>query len=298
MSKSSDANRCLLIAIFVFVLLSLIACGGGGGGGSSTQQPPPPPPVNPAASAPTFWPMAGTYSPTQMVSLSSNTAGATIYYTKDGSTPTSSSNKYTDPIAVSNTTTINAITVASGFSNSSTATATYTIPQQGAQGPQVSIVLTTNDQSHRMSPEGSINFTSGTGSGNVIVIDENQTYQKIDGFGASITDSAAYLLNQIASATDRDAAMINLFTRNGNGIGLSFLRNPMGASDISRTHYSYDDGTADAALTNFSIAHDQADVLPLTLKAKQLNPQLKIMANPWSPPGWMKSSGSMITGSL
>jgi glucosylceramidase len=51
-------------------------------------------------------------------------------------------------------------------------------------------------------------------------------------------------------------------------------------------------------LTFFSIAHDQADIIPLVQQALQLNPQLKIMANPWSPPGWMKTSGSMITGSL
>ncbi|HET9698086.1 MAG TPA: carbohydrate-binding protein, partial [Terriglobales bacterium] len=274
----------------------LIACGGGGGG--STTQPPVPPPVNPAASAPTFWPLAGTYSPTQMVSLSSSTAGSTIYYTKDGSTPTTSSSKYTDPIAVSSTTTINAIAVASGFSNSSAVSAVYTIPQQGAPGPQVSVVLTTSDQSRRMSAESSINFTGKTASSNVIVVDESQTYQQVDGFGASITDSAAFLLNQVASATDRDAVLNNLFTRNGSGIGLSFLRNPMGASDIARTHYSYDDGNEDPTLANFSIAHDQVDVLPLTLQAKQLNPQLKVMANPWSPPGWMKSSGSMKTGSL
>jgi len=94
--------------------------------------------------------------------------------------------------------------------------------------------------------------------------------------------------------------MNDLFTRQGGGIGLSFIRNPMGASDIARSVYSFDDnnGVADPTLANFSIAHDQVDIIPLILQAKQLNPQLKIMANPWSPPGWMKDSGSMIGGSL
>ena len=75
----------------------------------------------------------------------------------------------------------------------------------------------------------------------------------------------------------------------------------MGASDLTRFDYSYDDlatNQTDLNLTNFSIAHDQADIIPLVQQALLLNPQLKIMANPWSPPGWMKTSGSMIGGTL
>jgi O-glycosyl hydrolase len=82
---------------------------------------------------------------------------------------------------------------------------------------------------------------------------------------------------------------------------LSFMRLPMGASDLARYQYSYDDqpgGQTDTNLTSFSIAHDQADIIPLILQARQLNPQMKLMANPWSPPGWMKSSGSMVGGTL
>ena len=95
--------------------------------------------------------------------------------------------------------------------------------------------------------------------------------------------------------------MLALFTRNGGGIGLSFMRLPMGASDLARTQYSYDDlpaGQTDTNLALFSIAHDQADIIPLIVQARQLNPQLKLVANPWSPPGWMKTSGSMVGGSL
>jgi glucosylceramidase len=120
----------------------------------------------------------------------------------------------------------------------------------------------------------------------------------VEGFGASMTDSSAYLLNQVVTPSARDAAMSDLFTRSGSGIGVSFLRNPMGASDLARSMYSYDDGASDPTLANFSIAHDQQDIIPLLIKARQLNPQLKFMANPWSPPGWMKDSGSMIGGSL
>jgi glucosylceramidase len=172
-------------------------------------------------------------------------------------------------------------------------------PQLHAQ--TVSVWLTTDDQSAKLQQQASVTFAAGTNGTNPVVVDETQTYQQIEGFGASMTDSAAYLLNEVATASARSNAMFRLFTRSGSGIGVSFLRNPMGASDIARYHYSYDDlppGVTDTNLTSFSIAHDQADIIPLLQQALQLNPQLKLMANPWSPPGWMKDSGSMIGGAL
>jgi glucosylceramidase len=86
-----------------------------------------------------------------------------------------------------------------------------------------------------------------------------------------------------------------------DGIGLSFLRNPMGASDLARYGYTYDDvpaGQSDPGLSRFSIAHDLADVVPLTRQALQLNPSLTVMASPWTAPAWMKDSGSLNGGWL
>ena len=165
----------------------------------------------------------------------------------------------------------------------------------------VSVWLTTDDQVNKLQPVASVAFTTGSGGSNSVFVDETQTYQRVEGFGASFTDSAGYLLNEVATSLARSNAMYSLFTRNGNGIGVSFVRNPMGASDLARTQYSYDDlpsGQTDTNLTSFSIAHDQADIIPLVQQALQLNPQLTIMANPWSPPGWMKTSGSMVGGTL
>ena len=265
------------------------------GGGSST----PPPPSPPAAATPSFWPVPGTYSPTQ-ITLSDSTSNSTIYYTTDGSTPSASSTRYTGPVTVSSTTTVKAIATASGFSSSAVASATYTVPAQNGTGPAVSIVLTTDDQSRQLQAQPATHFTTASGGSNLIYVDETQTYQPIEGFGAAFTDSAAYLLNEIAPKSALNTVMSDLFTRTGNGIGLSFMRTPMGASDLARSMYSYDDnnGVADPTLANFSISHDQADVIPIILQARQLNPQMKLMANPWSPPGWMKTSNSMIGGAL
>lgn len=78
---------------------------------------------------PTFSPAAGTYNEAQNVTISCTTAGATIYYTTNGDTPTTSSLVYSTPIAISTTTTVKAMAVKTGMDNSSVATATYTIQQ-------------------------------------------------------------------------------------------------------------------------------------------------------------------------
>ena len=79
------------------------------------------------AATPTFSPAAGTFTAAQSVTISDTTSGASIYYTTDSSTPTTSSTKYTGAISVSTTTTIKAMAAASGYNNSAVASATYTI---------------------------------------------------------------------------------------------------------------------------------------------------------------------------
>ncbi|MGI5253261.1 RICIN domain-containing protein [Actinacidiphila glaucinigra] len=136
-------------------------------------------------------------------------------------------------------------------------------------------------------------FEAGNGSeGTVITVDPAARYQPFEGGGASFTDSAAWLMNSSGalSAATRDATMRKLFSPT-EGIGLGFLRNPMGASDIARSHYTYDDTCCD--LSDFSISRDLADVLPMTQRARQLNPDLKVMAVPWSAPAWMKDNGRL-----
>lgn len=133
-----------------------------------------------------------------------------------------------------------------------------------------------------------------------ILVQTDARRQRIDGFGASFTDSSAYLVDTVLSDEERERIMTALFDQN-RGIGLSVLRNPMGACDYARSVYSYDDmpqGESDAGLSSFSIAHDLDSILPLTRRARELNPALKLIASPWSAPAWMKTSQSMNGGSL
>ena len=162
----------------------------------------------------------------------------------------------------------------------------------------VSVALSTHDQSDLLAAQPTVNFAASAADAdtNTIVVDPTQQYQSIEGFGAAFTDSAAYLLMKVEPSTALAGTLNDLFTRDGDGIGLSFMRIPMGASDIALSVYSFDDmtvGETDPSLTNFSIAHDQAYILPLIQQTKRLNPQMKLMANPWSPPGWMKDPTSM-----
>ena len=133
-----------------------------------------------------------------------------------------------------------------------------------------------------------------------ISVDPTKKYQSIDGFGASFTDASASLVDHVLDDSTREEVMTKLFNPH-KGIGLSLLRNPIGASDYARSIYSFDDMPKcheDREFAHFSLAHDEESILPLTKWAMKLNPQLKLISSPWSAPGWMKTSGSMIGGRL
>ncbi|MET9622890.1 ricin-type beta-trefoil lectin domain protein [Streptomyces sp. NPDC006464] len=178
-----------------------------------------------------------------------------------------------------------------------------------AAGEQVNIWLTTTDDAggrhvtRGLQQQAPVAFQAGTGGGGTnITVDENARYQTFTGGGASFTDTAAWLMkgSGALSQATRDETMRKLFSPT-EGIGLSFVRNPMGGSDLARFGYTYDDlpaGQTDPTLARFTLAHDLQDVLPLTRQARQLNPGLTLVASPWTAPAWMKDSGSLNGGWL
>lgn len=170
-----------------------------------------------------------------------------------------------------------------------------------SDGPRARVWVTTVDRAQQLTEAAPVRFGRGSSPDPTIVVDPSRTYQRMDGVGASITDSSAAALYRLPRAA-RDEAMRSLFDP-VRGIGLSFLRQPVGSSDFTAAaeHWTYDDvpaGETDFALRHFSIARDRAQVLPLLRQAKRLNPRLSVMATPWSPPAWMKTGDSLVGGRL
>ncbi|MFS8097198.1 discoidin domain-containing protein [Lentzea alba] len=176
-----------------------------------------------------------------------------------------------------------------------------TVPSAEAaeREPEARVWVTTPDRTELLSERPRVTFGTAQSAHPTIVVDPDRSYQAIDGFGASITDSSAELLMGL---TDRAETMRKLFDP-ATGIGVSFLRQPVGSSDFTaaKEHYTYDDvpaGQTDFELKHFSVRHDEAKILPLLREAKRLNPKLKVMATPWSPPAWMKTNDSLVGGQL
>ncbi|MBB5867712.1 glucosylceramidase [Allocatelliglobosispora scoriae] len=166
---------------------------------------------------------------------------------------------------------------------------------------QAQVFVTTVDRAELLHQRPAVAFAKGASPETTITVDPQREFQTVDGFGASITDSSAALLTGLAPAA-REQAMRSLFDP-AAGIGVSFLRQPVGSSDFTAeaAHYTYDDmpaGQTDFGLRHFSIAHDEQAILPLLRRAKQLNPRLTVLATPWSPPAWMKTGDSLVGGSL
>jgi glucosylceramidase len=165
----------------------------------------------------------------------------------------------------------------------------------------VSVWETTADGTLLLSPQPSTQFGTAPAANEIVTVDPTRTYQTMIGFGGSLTDSSASVLYSMSPAA-RTATMNELFNPT-TGDGLNFLRQPIGASDMvsGNQFYTYDDmpaGQTDYFQQHFSIAHDEAQILPLLQQAEHINPELTIMAAPWSAPAWMKTNGSLIGGEL
>src|SRR5947209_7412920 len=169
-----------------------------------------------------------------------------------------------------------------------------------AEPSRVAVYETTADLHSTLRREPDLTLARGGGSGGEQVpVAPSARHQTLTaGFGVAMTDTSAYLLAHALPAARRDEVMRKLFARAG-GIGLSFLRIPIGGSDyIVGAPYTYDDmpaGQADPALAHFSLTHDSAYVIPMIRRALALNPSMSVMANPWTPPAWMKTDDQLIT---
>ncbi|WP_231131637.1 glycoside hydrolase family 30 protein [Flavobacterium hydrophilum] len=133
-----------------------------------------------------------------------------------------------------------------------------------------------------------------------INVNEGTTYQKMDGFGYTLTGGSAMLINNMSQSA-KNSLLQELFGQGENSIGVSYLRISIGASDLDASVFTYNDlpaGQTDVNQANFSIAPDLTHLIPVLKEIKAINPNVILLATPWTAPSWMKTNVSSIGGSL
>ena len=167
-------------------------------------------------------------------------------------------------------------------------------------GPVVQLWLSTEDRKLRLARQPDIETDEDAASSADVVIDTRNTYQSIVGFGAALTDSSAWLIQNKLSEQQRSALLDEVFGP-PPGLDLNMARLTIGASDFSLQPYTLDDvpfGDVDPQLQHFNVAANLRDVIPIVREALAVNPQLHVIASPWSAPAWMKTSENLIGGTL
>ncbi|MFC9177349.1 RICIN domain-containing protein [Streptomyces sp. NPDC057107] len=168
-----------------------------------------------------------------------------------------------------------------------------TVTTARAADPVAQVWVTTTDGSKKLTADGSVPFT-GTPQGVDIRIDANSKGQKFTGAGASVTGASAHLIQGLPQA-QRTTLLRSLFSAEGDGIGLNYLRQPLGSTDFDANpdFYTYEDTRG-----SFSIDRDRSQIIPVLKQATAINPAIRFMGSPWSPPAWMKTNNSLNGGSL
>jgi glucosylceramidase len=161
--------------------------------------------------------------------------------------------------------------------------------------------LTTLNRSTLFAPQNAdLHFSSAKNEFPTIEVDPHKQFQTMAGFGFALTGGSAELLMRMTPDA-RSALLKELFSTEGSGIGVSYLRVSIGSSDMNDHAFSYDDvpaGETDVDLKNFSLGPDLTTVVPVLKEILAIDPSVKILGSPWSPPAWMKTNDSTIGGSL
>lgn len=161
--------------------------------------------------------------------------------------------------------------------------------------------LTKNDKTQLLSPQKSITLSSSSSvNEDTIVIDPNIKLQTMDGFGFALTGGSAQHIIRM-DAKKRKKLLQELFGRNKNDVGISYIRVSIGASDLNDHVFSYNDlpeGETDVNLSKFNLGQDEKDVIPVLKEILKIVPDIKILGSPWSAPTWMKSNFNVQGGRL
>ncbi|OME86315.1 hypothetical protein BK120_10195 [Paenibacillus sp. FSL A5-0031] len=134
-----------------------------------------------------------------------------------------------------------------------------------------------------------------------ITINPDKKYQTMLGIGSSMEEATIH--NLVKMSPEKQTELLRQLIDKDNGIGMSLIRLTIGTSDFTaQKFYSYDDlpaGETDVELKKFSIQKDiDFGIIPTVKKIQAINPDVQFFASPWSPPGWMKTTGSMVRGQV
>lgn len=168
-------------------------------------------------------------------------------------------------------------------------------PDSAPPAGAVRVFQTAGTRRHAALPDLAWRPGAAAAEGDVVLAPDRRR-QEVLGFGAAFTDAACYVFSRLTPA-----ARARLFRElyHPSEMGLSVGRTCVGSSDYSTRAYSYSEGPApDPDLARFSIAHDRQWILPVLREARAANPDLYLLASPWSPPAWMKDNGSMLGGTI
>ncbi len=181
------------------------------------------------------------------------------------------------------------------------------IGARAAGRPAARMWASSVDRQQRMSEQPPVEFSprkqsdrSAQSAVYSISINPERSYQTMLGFGSSLEPATCWNLSRLEPS--QRARVVGRIVSPTNGIGMNLMRICMGTPDFTGDPwYSYDDlppGEKDPELKRFSIDKDRDYILPALRLAREMNKELLFLASPWSPPGWMKTTGSLIGGSL
>ena len=161
--------------------------------------------------------------------------------------------------------------------------------------------LTNPDKSVLIQKQVPLSVVKGISPGLAVInIDDSETFQEMDGFGFALTGGSAIHINAMDPEPKRKL-LNELFADTGISIRVSYLRVSIGASDLSDRVFSYNDlpeGEIDPEMKKFSLEPEKKDLIPVLKQILKINPEIKILGSPWSPPVWMKTNGRSKGGSL
>lgn len=168
-------------------------------------------------------------------------------------------------------------------------------------GTEVAVWRSSEDGGERLSPQPGFRFEPLARSSRAVIhVDDTVRYQSVLGLGSSLEHSTCYNLS-LLPVEQRERVMESL-VHPERGIGMNLMRICIGTSDFAPgPFYTYHDlpaGQEDPRLERFSIERDRDYVLPVLQLAQRLNPELRWVASPWTPPPWMKTNGRYGGGSL